>query len=80
MNFSVVLPAKNEAATVGVVVKAIRARYPRSEVIVVNDGSDDETQALAEAAGAKVVNHPYSKGNGASIKSGARAASGAPQR
>ncbi|CAA0096329.1 glycosyltransferase family 2 protein [Zhongshania aliphaticivorans] len=76
MNFSVVLPAKNEAATVGVVVKAIRARYPRSEVIVVNDGSDDDTQTLAEAAGAKVVNHPYSKGNGASIKSGARAASG----
>jgi len=76
MNFSVVLPAKNEAATVAEVVKAIRACYPQSEIIVVNDGSDDDTQTLAEAVGAKVVNHLYSKGNGASIKSGARAASG----
>ncbi|OWL84631.1 glycosyl transferase [Halopseudomonas aestusnigri] len=70
------MPAKNEAATVAIVVSAIRALYPDVEVIVVDDGSTDRTAALASEAGAKVVSHPYSKGNGAAIKSGARAAAG----
>lgn len=76
MKASVVMPAKNEAATVATVVSAIMARYPDFEVIVVDDGSTDRTAALASEAGAKVVSHPYSKGNGAAIKSGARAAVG----
>ncbi|MEH6501559.1 glycosyltransferase family 2 protein [Halopseudomonas aestusnigri] len=76
MKVSVVMPAKNEAATVAIVVSAIRALYPDFEVIVVDDGSTDRTAALASEAGAKVVSHPYSKGNGAAIKSGARAAAG----
>ncbi len=46
------------------------------EVIVVNDGSTDKTADIASSTGAKVINHPYSKGNGATIKTGARAASG----
>ena len=46
------------------------------EVLVVNDGSTDDTAAVAQAAGARVLHHPYSKGNGAAIKTGARAASG----
>lgn len=74
---SVVLPAKNEAAAIGAVVEGIRARLPDAEIIVVNDGSDDETAAVARAAGACVVDHPYSMGNGAAVKSGARAAAGA---
>ncbi|MGB4468070.1 MAG: glycosyltransferase family 2 protein [Azovibrio sp.] len=74
---SVVLPARNEAAAVGATVAAIRRLYPEAEVIVVDDGSSDATGQVAEAAGARVVTHPCSKGNGAAIKTGARAAKGA---
>lgn len=73
---SIILPAKNESAAIGTTVSSIRQYYPDAEVIVVNDGSTDNTAAVAEAAGAKVIHHPYSKGNGAAIKTGARAASG----
>ena len=73
---SVVIPAKNEAASVASVVEAVIRQIPHSEVIVVDDGSSDDTGSLAKSAGAIVIKHPYSKGNGASIKSGARAAVG----
>lgn len=76
MTISIILPAKNEAAAIGATVTGIRQQYPDAEVIVVNDGSTDSTATVAEAAGAKVVHHPYSKGNGAAIKTGARTASG----
>lgn len=79
MHLSIVLPAKNEAAAIGTTVQGIRQQFPdmqQVEVIVVNDGSTDDTAAVAEAAGARVVHHPYSKGNGAAIKTGARAARG----
>lgn len=76
MKVSVVLPAKNEATAVGATIRQIITLYPGVEVIVVNDGSSDETGAVAEAAGARVITHLYSQGNGAAIKSGARAATG----
>ncbi len=75
-SFSIVIPAKNEAAAIGGVVKAAVKEFPEAEVIVVDDGSDDDTAKAAEAAGATVVVHPTSLGNGAAIKSGARAANG----
>ncbi|WP_038206372.1 glycosyltransferase family 2 protein [Xenophilus azovorans] len=73
---SFVLPAKNEEAAVGQTVGGIRAQFPGSEIIVVDDGSTDATAEAARDAGATVVSHPYSKGNGAAIKTGARAAKG----
>lgn len=76
ITLSIVLPAKNEASAIGLTVTGIRQQYPDAEVIVVNDGSTDNTAKVAEAAGARVVHHPYCKGNGAAIKTGARAASG----
>jgi glycosyltransferase involved in cell wall biosynthesis len=82
MRLSIVLPAKNEAAAIGATVEKIYAQLALlgldvgAEVLVVNDGSTDNTAAVAQAAGARVLHHPYSKGNGAAIKAGARAASG----
>lgn len=73
---SIIIPAKNEAEIIGTVVKSVRELHPQAEILVVNDGSDDETGPLAEQSGATVVTHPVSLGNGAAIKSGARAASG----
>lgn len=73
---SIVLPAKNESAAIGQTITQIQQLQLAHEIIVVNDGSTDNTKAIAEQAGAKVVSHPYSKGNGAAIKTGARTATG----
>lgn len=73
---SIVLPAKNEERAVGDTVSRILRVLQGAEIIVVDDGSTDATRAVAESAGARVVSHPYSKGNGAAIKTGARAATG----
>ena len=73
---SVVIPAKNEATTIERVVGAVRDRYAAAEIIVVDDGSTDATGSLSEKAGARVIRHPESIGNGAAVKSGARAATG----
>jgi glycosyltransferase involved in cell wall biosynthesis len=75
---SVILPAFNEAGIIGRVIDRIHAVAPQNgswEIIVVDDGSDDGTGAIAEEHGARVVRHPYNKGNGAAVKSGLRAAS-----
>ncbi len=76
MTISVVLPAKNESGAIGQTIAQIQQLQLAHEIIVVNDGSTDKTQYVAEQAGAKVVTHPYSKGNGAAIKTGARNATG----
>ncbi len=73
---SIVIPAKNEGGTIADVVASARSEYPEAEIIVVDDGSTDATADLAEAAGASVIRHPESLGNGAAVKSGARAATG----
>lgn len=73
---SIVIPAKNEARSLVNLLPEIVRLYPDAEVIVVNDGSTDDTVAVCEAAGVRVITHNYSKGNGAAVKTGARAASG----
>lgn len=76
MKLSIVIPAKNEAGAIGKVVALALEEFPDAEVIVVDDGSSDDTAGVAEKAGAKVIQHPESLGNGAAVKAGARAASG----
>lgn len=76
MFISIVLPAKNEAKAIGLTIQKIQKLALNCEIIVVNDGSTDTTQQIAEQAGAKVISHPYSKGNGAAIKTGTRNAEG----
>jgi glycosyltransferase involved in cell wall biosynthesis len=73
---SVVIPAYNEGAVIGDVVRGLRATGQWHQVIVVDDGSSDDTAGQARSAGATVVRHPYNKGNGAAVKSGIRAATG----
>ncbi|MGB5721533.1 MAG: glycosyltransferase family 2 protein [Woeseiaceae bacterium] len=76
MSLSIVIPAKNESAAIGSVVTAALEAWPDAEIIVVDDGSSDATADVAREAGAKVVQHPESLGNGAAVKAGARVATG----
>lgn len=73
---SVVIPAVDEAEAIGAVVQALKSVAPWRELIVVDDGSSDATAAVAADAGARVVKHPYNKGNGAAVKTGIRHATG----
>ncbi|MGZ8095530.1 MAG: glycosyltransferase family 2 protein [Methylosarcina sp.] len=73
---SIVLPAKNEAASLKLLLPQIKQIFPSAEILVINDGSSDETAKIAAEEGARVISHPYSQGNGAAIKTGARHAAG----
>jgi glycosyltransferase involved in cell wall biosynthesis len=73
---SVVIPAMDEAASIGDVVTRLRALAPWREVLLIDDGSSDQTAERARSAGASVIRHPYNKGNGAAVKTGIRNATG----
>jgi glycosyltransferase involved in cell wall biosynthesis len=75
-NLSIVLPAKNESNSLKTLLPQLKLIAPDAEILVINDGSTDDTAKVASAAGAKVITHPYSQGNGAAIKTGARNATG----
>lgn len=75
-NISIVIPAKNEAQGLSRILPKLRRQHPDTEIIVINDGSMDETIDVCKAHGVAVVSHPYSMGNGAAIKTGARSVRG----
>jgi glycosyltransferase involved in cell wall biosynthesis len=73
---SIILPCLNEAESLKSLLPALRHHQPEAEIIVVDDGSSDDSVAVAQAAQVTVIRHPYRMGNGAAIKTGARAATG----
>src|SRR5689334_18528854 len=76
MDITLVIPARNEAEGLRSLLPEVVGRLPNAEIIVVNDGSDDDTLKVCAQFPVRVVSHPHPKGNGAAIKSGARAAKG----
>jgi glycosyltransferase involved in cell wall biosynthesis len=75
-SISIVLPAKNEAENLKLLLPQLTSLFPEAEIIVVNDGSSDNTIEVCERNKVSVITHPYCKGNGASVKTGANAARG----
>lgn len=73
---SIILPAKNESGGLRQTIPALQRLFPAAQILVVNDGSTDDTLKVCQEFGVDVVTHAYSKGNGAAIKTGARAARG----
>ena len=73
---SIVIPACNESQTIGKLLARIRELHPEAEMVVIDDGSNDNTAEIAQNSGATVYRHPYNMGNGAAIKSGIRIATG----
>ncbi|HEY4760653.1 MAG TPA: glycosyltransferase family 2 protein [Thermoguttaceae bacterium] len=75
-SISIIIPAKNEESGLAEILPKLRKQWPGAEIIIVNDGSSDNTSNISHSNGARLVTHPYSMGNGAAVKSGARAATG----
>ncbi|WP_158753144.1 glycosyltransferase family 2 protein [Dyella sp. S184] len=73
---SIILPAKNEAPALAALLPRLRTEHPDAEIIVVDDGSTDDTRSICKCSGVECLSSPYSMGNGAAIKRGARAATG----
>jgi glycosyltransferase involved in cell wall biosynthesis len=73
---SIILPARNESVSLEKLIPELKQEFSNIEIIIVNDGSTDQTLEVAQKHDVQIVNHPYPKGNGAAVKSGARAATG----
>jgi glycosyltransferase involved in cell wall biosynthesis len=73
---SIIIPAKNEEAGLDMILPRLKQLFPDTDILVINDCSTDNTLKITQTHGARVISHPYSMGNGAAIKTGARAAKG----
>ncbi|MGH8857892.1 MAG: glycosyltransferase family 2 protein [Polaromonas sp.] len=73
---SVVIPARNEAESLREILPRLVALMSDAEILVVDDGSSDDTPLICSASKVRHLRHPYPKGNGAAIKTGARSACG----
>ncbi len=71
----VLMPAWNEEAAIGSTIRSVRAVCPDYDLLVIDDGSSDETAALARDQGAIVISLPYNLGVGGALRTGYRFAS-----
>ncbi|MEP1470667.1 MAG: glycosyltransferase family 2 protein [Halieaceae bacterium] len=76
MNYSIVIPARNEQRGLSQILPTLIKMHSKAQIVLVDDGSTDQTFSLCAGLPVRVVCHPYPKGNGAAIKTGARAATG----
>jgi glycosyltransferase involved in cell wall biosynthesis len=74
LTVTIVIPARNEADSLDTLLPRLRQRYPGYQLLVIDDGSTDDTAQTAREQGAEVISHPYNLGNGAAVKTGARVA------
>ena len=75
-SITIALPSRNEAPSLRLLLPKLINLMPHAEILVVNDGSSDDTEKVCCGFGIKMLRHPYPMGNGAAIKTGARAAKG----
>jgi glycosyltransferase involved in cell wall biosynthesis len=75
-NVSIVIPALNEQGAIGDVVSSLVAKFPEAEIIVVDDGSSDDTAEVAKTAGANVISHEFQRGYGSALRTGTLSATG----
>jgi glycosyltransferase involved in cell wall biosynthesis len=73
---SIIIPALNESGGLRGLLPELTRRFPEAEIVIVDDGSNDDTGRVADEFGCNVVRNPYRMGNGAAIKRGVRAAKG----
>lgn len=76
MNLSIVIPAHNESESLKTILPELTGKYSDAEILIVNDGSDDDTEEICRQNNLRIISHPYQLGNGAAVKTGARNATG----
>ncbi|HBO84298.1 MAG: glycosyl transferase family 2 [Deltaproteobacteria bacterium GWC2_42_11] len=68
----IIIPAYNEAASIGQVISSVKKELPQADMLVINDGSTDATSHIARGSGFVVIDLPYNMGIGAAMQTGYR--------
>ncbi|HET9843557.1 MAG TPA: glycosyltransferase family 2 protein [Gammaproteobacteria bacterium] len=76
IKLSIIIPACNEKEGLSRILPQLVDNFPHAEILIIDDGSTDDTAKYARSLGVRVISHPHRLGNGAAIKTGARAAQG----